>query len=324
LEQQETARRLAKALADLPPSERNALLLVYHDGLSYQQTAARLGASLSAVKVRVHRGRRRLQATLAPIHPRADGRPVTAGRSEGCGRQPSAVGRQLAKEVMMIPVTIHDVLANVSPLDHRPLLEPYFAILPEEKREQLWPRLAVLMFPREPFALGMFYHRDLVEDLPLEQREAMQAAVSGLLPHRIVILKEREGQRALPIWVGPGEGDAIVVRLRNQELPRPLGVDLTTTLLDLGGVRVTQATVSRLHKTVFYATLSVEMEEETAEVDCRPSDALSLAVRLDAPIYVAPEVMDEAGVTPGENGRYPIGRDSNPKLEWYSLLHEQA
>jgi bifunctional DNase/RNase len=318
LEQQETARRLAEALADLPPSERNALLLVYHDGLSHQQTAARLGASLSAVKVRVHRGRGRLRTTLGPVY---DGRPPTADRQGVYGSQPSAVGGQLDEETTMIPVTIHDVLANVSPLDHRPLLEPYFAVLPEEKREQLWPRLAVLMVPREPFALGMFYHRDLVEDLSPEQRETMQAAVSGLLPHRIVLLKEREGQRALPIWVGPGEGDAIAVRLRNQELPRPLGVDLTTTLLSLGGVRVMQATVSRLHETVFYATLSVETEEETAEVDCRPSDALSLAVRLDVPIYVAPEVLDEAGVVPDEDGRYPVGRERGSNLEWYSLLH---
>jgi bifunctional DNase/RNase len=149
----------------------------------------------------------------------------------------------------------------------------------------------------------------------------MQATVAGLIPHRVVLLKESDGQRALPIWVGPGEGDAIAVRLRNQELPRPLGVDLTTTLLDLGGVRVTQATVSRLHETVFYAMLSVETEEETAEVDCRPSDALSLAVRLNVPIYIASEVMDEAGVVPDDDGRYPIGRDPGPKVEWYSLLH---
>jgi bifunctional DNase/RNase len=67
--------------------------------------------------------------------------------------------------------------------------------------------------------------------------------------------------------------------------------------------------------------LSVETEEETAEVDCRPSDALSLAVRLNVPIYIASEVMDEAGVVPDDDGRYPIGRDPGPKVEWYSLLH---
>lgn len=299
VEAREISGRLVAALADLPPAERDVLLLVYRDGLSHQETATQLGVSSGAVKVRVHRGRRRLRAALAPIDP------YTTRR----------------KETLMIPVIIHDVLANVSPLDHRPLLEPYFTALPTEKREQLWSKLAVLMTTREPFALGMFHQGDLVEDLSPEQREELQATVASLVPHRVVLLKEQEGERASPIWVGPSEGDSIVIRLRNQAMPRPLVIDLTTTLLGLNGTKVTQATVGRLHETIFYATLTVETGQETAEVDCRPSDALGLAVRLNVPIYIAPEVMAEAGVVPGEDGRYPIGDDHEPKVEWYSLLH---
>jgi RNA polymerase sigma factor (sigma-70 family) len=301
-EQRETAQRLAEALADLPPSERNALLLVYRDGLSHQETAARLGASLSAVKVRVHRGRRRLRAALAPTKPidQYTNRP---------------------EEVNMIPVAIHNVLANSSPLDPRPLLEPHFAALAGANLEQLWPAIGLTLTERRPFLLDPFCSGELVADLSPEERELFQDTIHRFRQLRIVLLKEHSGERALPIWIGPCEGDAIVVRLQNQALKRPLSFDLIIILLGLGNLQVTQVAISRLHETVFYATLSVQIQGEAAEVDCRPSDALSLAVRLDAPIYVAPDVMDEAGVMPDEDGRYPVGRERGSNVEWYSLLH---
>jgi bifunctional DNase/RNase len=298
LEQRETTQRLVEVLADLPSSEREALLLVYRDGFSQREAASRLGATLSAVKVRVHRGRRRLQTALAPIDQYTT-RP---------------------REVMMIPVTIHDILANSSPLDPRPLLEPHFATLTEAKLEQLWPAIGLTLTERRPFLLDPFRSEELFADLSPEERQLFQDTIHRFKPLRIVLLKEHSGERALPIWIGPCEGDAIVVRLQNQSLKRPLSFDLTVTLLGLGGVQVTQVAISRLHETVFYATLSIQIQGETAEVDCRPSDALGLAVRLDVPIYIAREVMEEAGVMPDESGRYPIGRDPGPKVEWYSLL----
>jgi hypothetical protein len=97
---------------------------------------------------------------------------------------------------------------------------------------------------------------------------------------------------------------------------------LFTTLLDLGQIHVEQATVSRLHEGIFYGALIVRLGKngKTTEVDCRPSDALSLAVRLGTPIYIAPEVMDEAGIKPDENGRYAFKGFSYPGDRWRSLV----
>jgi bifunctional DNase/RNase len=118
---------------------------------------------------------------------------------------------------------------------------------------------------------------------------------------RIVLLREKSGERALPIWVGPPEGDSLTLQLRGESLPRPLTVDLSARLLEAAGGRIERVVVTRLEEQTFYAVVAVASGGEVRDVDARPSDALNLALRVDAPIYVDGAVLDEAGLV-GEGG----------------------
>ncbi|MHB1006628.1 MAG: bifunctional nuclease family protein [Chloroflexota bacterium] len=113
---------------------------------------------------------------------------------------------------------------------------------------------------------------------------------------RVVILKEKSADRYLPIWIGSNEADAIAIRLQNITVARPLTHDLLKATVDqLGGV-VTQVLVNDLADDVFYARIKMLIDNREVEVDARPSDAIALAVRANAPIFVAESVLDRAGV----------------------------
>lgn len=116
--------------------------------------------------------------------------------------------------------------------------------------------------------------------------------------HRVVLLKEKDGERVLPIWVGPHEGDVLALQLAGRSAPRPLTYDLTMRLLEAAQAAVERVSVSRLHEEVFYATLFLRAGGVVHEIDARPSDALNLALRAGAPIFVDADVMDDQGVRP--------------------------
>jgi RNA polymerase sigma factor (sigma-70 family) len=135
---------------------------------------------------------------------------------------------------------------------------------------------------------------------------------------RVVILKEKGGGRVLPIWIGPFEADAISLQLAGASTPRPMTFDLTARLLEATQAKVERVTISRLQAEVFYATLTVQAHGHTQEVDARPSDALNLALRLNAPIFVAPEVMDSQSV-PAENLPEKLeAQATKPEFVWVS------
>jgi RNA polymerase sigma factor (sigma-70 family) len=112
-------------------------------------------------------------------------------------------------------------------------------------------------------------------------------------PARIVILKERQGERIMPIWVGPFEGDEMVRLLVEKSTVRPLTFELIARLLTTAQMRLDRVAVTRLHEEIFYATLWVTVGGETHEIDARPSDALSLALRVKAPIFVTEDVLEK-------------------------------
>ena len=116
---------------------------------------------------------------------------------------------------------------------------------------------------------------------------------------RFVLLKERGGERVLPICVGAQEGDLLATRLGDWSHPRPMGPDLTAQLLKAGGVRVERVVIESIREITFHASITVTAGGESHEVDARPSDALNLAVRVGAPVFVAAEVLDQAGVRSG-------------------------
>jgi bifunctional DNase/RNase len=120
--------------------------------------------------------------------------------------------------------------------------------------------------------------------------------VSLVTQHRVVILKELNGERHLPIWIGAYEAEAIAMELQGVAAARPLPYDLLKTIIgDLGG-RVERILVTDLSQDVFYARIVVQQNGRSVELDSRPSDAIALAVRTRVPILVDEAVMDRAGV----------------------------
>ncbi|MFO7663559.1 MAG: bifunctional nuclease family protein [Chloroflexota bacterium] len=124
--------------------------------------------------------------------------------------------------------------------------------------------------------------------------------ISLVSQHRIVLLREVDSERQLPIWIGPCEADAITIELQDVKVARPLTQDLLKNIIaELGGT-VSHVLIKELNESVFHARLfiSLDGESEPREIDCRPSDAIALAVRAKVPIFIDEEVMDAAGVEP--------------------------
>lgn len=118
---------------------------------------------------------------------------------------------------------------------------------------------------------------------------------------RIVILKQADKERYLPIWIGLYEAEAITIALQNIQIARPQTHDLLKTLIQSLNGRLIQVEVSSLSDDVFYGNLVIEIDGKRKFVDCRPSDALALAVRMNAPILVAEDVMAQASIIPEED-----------------------
>ena len=117
----------------------------------------------------------------------------------------------------------------------------------------------------------------------------------------IVLLKpllEEEGveQRVLPIWIGQQEATSILIALSGEEAPRPLSHDLMKLLLETLDTQVVRVEVTRIEEGTFYAEITLTGPSGGYVIDARPSDAVALAVRVEAPIWVADEVLDEAGI----------------------------
>lgn len=112
----------------------------------------------------------------------------------------------------------------------------------------------------------------------------------------LVILGDLQGERLLPIWIGMFEAHAIAIELEGEPFDRPLTHDLFTNVLEALGRRIVKIEVTRLDDRIFYALLHISDGEEVLEIDARPSDAIALALRAEADIYVAEEVLDQAGV----------------------------
>lgn len=114
----------------------------------------------------------------------------------------------------------------------------------------------------------------------------------------LVILKEKEADRYLPIWIGSAEAQAIATKISGNTVGRPLTHDLmATAFIDLG-ISIKRIVVTKLADQVYYARLYVKQNGRDLDFDARPSDAIALAVRVECPIFVASEVMESAGIIP--------------------------
>jgi bifunctional DNase/RNase len=120
-----------------------------------------------------------------------------------------------------------------------------------------------------------------------------------------IILKEIEGVRRLPIIIGAFEAQAIALEIEGIKPPRPLTHDLLKTMVDNLGANVVEIIVSELRENTFYAKIILEASGLTNEIDARPSDAIALAVRSYAPIFVSENVMNTAAFIPSDESDIP-------------------
>ena len=112
----------------------------------------------------------------------------------------------------------------------------------------------------------------------------------------IVLLKTADGNKFLPIWIGHPEAAAILMKLQGASTPRPMTHDLVTDMLGQLDAQVVRITVTELKENTFYASITVQQDGSEIEIDSRPSDAIALAVRAEAPIFAAEDVIAESAI----------------------------
>lgn len=117
---------------------------------------------------------------------------------------------------------------------------------------------------------------------------------------RTVILKEKDGERYLPICVGTAEADAIAMKTQQVETARPLTHDFMCGAIDALGAAIESANIDKLDNSTFYARVVLRADKDRKEIDCRPSDALAAAVRKGAPIFADEEVLNKASISVDE------------------------
>jgi uncharacterized protein len=112
----------------------------------------------------------------------------------------------------------------------------------------------------------------------------------------IVLLKTADGNKFLPIWIGHPEAAAILMKLQSQAPPRPMTHDLVSDMLEQLEAQIVRITVTELRENTFYAQITVQQDGREIEVDSRPSDAIALAIRAEAPIFAADRVIEESAI----------------------------
>ena len=136
-----------------------------------------------------------------------------------------------------------------------------------------------------------------------------------MTPQRLVVLKQMDSERYLPIWVGPYEAEAITVALQEVEMVRPLTHDLLKNVFGAFNARITRIEIVKLQNEIFYGSIIADLNGTEVHVDSRPSDAIALSVRAHVPILVHSSVMDEAGIIPEQDmpdGEVELDQKSEP------------
>jgi uncharacterized protein len=112
----------------------------------------------------------------------------------------------------------------------------------------------------------------------------------------VLILKEMEGDRVLPIWIGPGEASAIAMQLADIKFSRPLTHDLVASVISGLGGRLARVIITRVAESIYYAELVIERGDGHVSVDARPSDSIAVALRAEAPIFAEDELLERAAI----------------------------
>ena len=130
------------------------------------------------------------------------------------------------------------------------------------------------------------------------QMKVMGIALDVRTNSPIVVLHDLDNRRALPIWIGSAEASAIIRKIENLSVARPMTHDLIINVIEKTGYELEKVTINDVEKETYYATLYLKNDkDEVIEIDSRPSDAIAIAIRVDAPIYVTPNVLSNGSVS---------------------------
>ena len=126
----------------------------------------------------------------------------------------------------------------------------------------------------------------------------IEAKVSGLaydtlFKSHVVFLKELDGERVLPIWIGSSEAFAIAIGLQHKKMERPFTHDLIKNVIEGLNAHVIKIVVNNIQENTYYARIYLNGENSITEIDARPSDSIAIAIRSSAPIYIADEVLEK-------------------------------
>lgn len=140
--------------------------------------------------------------------------------------------------------------------------------------------------------------------------KAVEARVHGLVVEpgsgqHVVILREADGTRILPIWIGPGEAMAIQRLITGEAFPRPLTHDLVALVVEGLKARVTRVVIADLRESTFHASLIIERDQEVLSIDARPSDSIAVALRTQAPLFVNESLLQEPPRAPEASAAKP-------------------
>jgi len=115
----------------------------------------------------------------------------------------------------------------------------------------------------------------------------------------IVVLHDKENRRALPIWIGSAEASSIIRKIENLSVTRPMTHDLIISIIEKIGYKISKVEINDVEKETYFATIFLENEDDgkIIEIDSRPSDAIAIAIRIDAPIYVTANVLSNGSVS---------------------------
>jgi len=121
----------------------------------------------------------------------------------------------------------------------------------------------------------------------------------------VVILREKDGDRVLPIWIGRPEAESILVQMNDMKRERPLTHDLCRALIVALGGALRRVTISRVQKNTYFAEMHLESDAGQVQLDARPSDSIAIALRLDAPIFAAESLLSPPDVLDNSEGPVP-------------------
>jgi RNA polymerase sigma factor (sigma-70 family) len=296
--------------ADLATDVVQEAVVVALVELARLSDAERFGSWLCGIALNLARQRLRRRHRLAEVPLDSFG-PATAGLDHGSDpADPADLAEQAATRAR-----VRRAIAGLAPGQREAVLLFYLQGLTHREvaaeldisvnavkarlhqaRTALEPRLAddveieVRPARKEP---AMTVTSDAHTDMRVrEVRRSPDADGDGVARRHVIVLEEREGERCLPIWVGPAEATALALELEDVALSRPLTYRFTASLLAATGARVEEVQVTRLHEGTFYAVVVVVTGSDRHEVDARPSDAINLAVTADAPIKVDPALLE--------------------------------